>query len=141
MVDLNLITSAFISSYEPSTEESTKHVANMRLLHSMRLFNCFDILTMRITVQQIGPGYVTLHLQGLFGEFQILQTYVPVEPLVNRVLHRFYFPRGRSIFAKFIIWGESIMVIKRCDHDDDGLDFGVYRISSYIFYTRSSNVT
>lgn len=76
----------------------------------MKLFNRFDILTMFITVRQIGPGYVTLHLKSILGEFQILQTVVPVEPLMQRVLHRFYFPRGHSLFAKFIIWGEAIMV-------------------------------
>lgn len=82
----------------------------MRLRHSMKLFNRFEILTMTVVVRQIGPGYVTLHLKSILGEFQILQTVVPVEPLLQRVLHRFYFPRGHSLFAKFIIWGEAIMV-------------------------------
>lgn len=40
----------------------------------------------------------------------ILQTVTPVEPLVQKVIHRFYLPKGLSLFAKFAIWGESVMV-------------------------------
>lgn len=81
----------------------------MSLRHSLKLFNRYEVLTMYVTVQQIGPGYVQLLLKSWFGEFLILQTVVPVEPLIQRVLHRFYFPRGLSLFAKFVIWGESVM--------------------------------
>lgn len=90
--------------------EDRRHIADMNLRHSMKLFGKYEILTMNVRVQQVGPGYVQLFLSSAFGEFVILQTVVPVEPLMQRVLHRFYFPRGLSLFAKFIIWGESIMV-------------------------------
>lgn len=39
---------------------------------------------------------------------------VPVEPLVQRVIHRFYLPKGLALFSKFTIWGESVMVNIGC---------------------------
>lgn len=103
----------------------------MALTHSMKLFDKLQLITMDVSVKQVnliyfayqipqlntylfefkvGPGYVQLFLKSTYGEFVILQTVVPIEPLVQLVVHRFYFPRGMTFFAKFTIWGESVMV-------------------------------
>lgn len=39
--------------YEPSMEEERKHIADMKLRHSLKMFNLFELMTMNITVQQV----------------------------------------------------------------------------------------
>lgn len=49
---------------------------------------------------------------SIFGTFRIYQTITPIEPLLQKVIHRFYGPRWLAPFMKIFICGESIMVIK-----------------------------
>lgn len=102
-------THAWDAKWQASAEKGQEHIANIALKHSMKLFEKIQLVTMDVQVNQIGPGYVQLFLNSSFGEFVILQTVVPVEPMVQKVIHRFYMPRGMSFFAKFTIWAESIM--------------------------------
>lgn len=120
------------------TEESKQHLATMTLTHSIKLFNKIEVSSMDVNVRQVfvffklslpvystenvnvsfhkvGPGYVQLYITSSFGRFVILQTVVPVEPLVQRVIHRFYLPKGLALFSKFTIWGESVMVTECFD--------------------------
>jgi cholesterol 7-dehydrogenase len=59
---------------------------------------------------QIGPAYVELHMTTSLGTAIILQTLTPVEPLLQRVVHRIYCPPSLSLFSNFILYGESVMV-------------------------------
>lgn len=43
----------FLPRYEPSQEEDRKHIADMTLRHSLKVFNLFELMTMDITVQQV----------------------------------------------------------------------------------------
>lgn len=62
---------------------------------------------------QIGPAYVHLVLHSpTFGNFQIFQTITPVEPLLQKVVHRFYASRLMAPIMKFLIFGETVMVYK-----------------------------
>lgn len=45
------------------------------------------------------------------GRIEVLQTVTPIEPLLQKVVHRFYAPRILGPFMKFAVFGESIMVI------------------------------
>lgn len=65
---------------------------------------------MNVKAIQIGPAYVQLHLDTQFGKVVILQICCPVEPLMQKVVHRFYGPRGAGPFLKFLIYAESVMV-------------------------------
>jgi cholesterol 7-desaturase len=82
----------------------------MTLRHAIRIFNKIEVCSLGITAQQIGPGYVPLLMNTSFGPMICLQTVTPEEPLVQRVVHRFYGPRSIAWFAKFTLWGETIMV-------------------------------
>lgn len=82
----------------------------IELTHAIRLFNKFDICSMEVDVQQVGPGYVQLFISSALGQFVVLQTVVPVEPLLQKVIHRFYQRSFTAVISKFLIWGESIMV-------------------------------
>lgn len=97
------------AQWSACTEENKQHLATMTLTHSIKLFNKIEVSSMDVNVRQVGPGYVQLFITSSFGRFVILQTVVPVEPLVQRVIHRFYLPKGLALFSKFTIWGESVM--------------------------------
>lgn len=99
-----------IFSWEPG-EEKTKHIATIELTHAIRLFDKFEMCTLDVDVRQVGPGYVQLFLNSFFGQFIVLQTVVPVEPLLQKVIHRFYVRPYTAVFSKFLVWGESVMVI------------------------------
>ncbi|XP_033245607.1 cholesterol 7-desaturase isoform X5 [Drosophila miranda] len=59
---------------------------------------------------KIGPSYVYLTMNSsTFGQIQILQTITPIEPLLQKVVHRFYGPRWLGPLLKVFIYGESIM--------------------------------
>ena len=59
---------------------------------------------------QIGPGYVEMYMTTSLGTMIMLQTVTPVEPLLQKLVHRLYCPPLLSVFANFILYGESIMV-------------------------------
>ncbi|TMW46290.1 hypothetical protein DOY81_008628, partial [Sarcophaga bullata] len=59
---------------------------------------------------QIGPSYVQLHMKSpSLGRIEVLQTVTPIEPMLQKVVHRFYAKRILAPFMKFAVFGESIM--------------------------------
>ncbi|KAJ4449081.1 hypothetical protein ANN_00476 [Periplaneta americana] len=84
--------------------------ATMHLHHEVRLFNKVPVVNMDVRAEQIGPAYVELHLKSSFGTMTILQTVTPVEPLLQKLVHRIYCPPLLSLFATFTLYAESIMV-------------------------------
>ncbi|XP_050084957.1 cholesterol 7-desaturase nvd [Anopheles aquasalis] len=99
------------ASWNAPGEGDPAHVATMDLVHSFRLFDKLEVGKIDVRAQQIGPGYVQLMMNTGMGPFVVLQTVTPVEPLVQKVIHRFYAPRNlwNAIFQKFAIWAESVM--------------------------------
>ncbi|KDR22323.1 cholesterol 7-desaturase [Zootermopsis nevadensis] len=95
-------------SWQPSAD--AQHQATMKLHHEFRLFDKFPLIVMDVHVKQIGPAYVELYLTTSLGVVIILQTVTPVEPLLQKLEHRIYCPPSLSLFAKFILYGESVMV-------------------------------
>ncbi|XP_070136022.1 cholesterol 7-desaturase nvd [Drosophila bipectinata] len=96
------------SSWMPS--KNAKHLAEIKLSHSLQIFGRFNCFRMDISGLQIGPSYVTMEINSsIFGTFRICQTITPIEPLLQKVIHRFYGPRWLAPFMKIFICGESIM--------------------------------
>ncbi|XP_055371676.1 cholesterol 7-desaturase nvd [Condylostylus longicornis] len=91
----------------PETE--TKHLSKIFLQHSMRLFGKIDICSMDVSGNQIGPAFVVLHINTAFGSIIITQVVTPIEPLTQKVVHRFYGSRLSAPFMKFLIFAESVM--------------------------------
>jgi len=62
--------------------------------------------------QQIGPGISVMTFNSrVFGRAKIVLGIVPVEPLVQRLVHHIYAPRWQPIFiAKFILYSLAIEV-------------------------------
>lgn len=102
---------AWQASWNSPEEGAPPHIARMDLKHSFRFFNKLEFCTVNVKAFQIGPGYVQLVMQTSLGPMVALQSVTPVEPLVQKVIHRFYAPRnlGNAFFQKFAIWAESVM--------------------------------
>ncbi|KAH8379166.1 hypothetical protein KR009_003336, partial [Drosophila setifemur] len=96
------------ASWFPSDEY--KHLAEVRLKHALEIFGKFYCFQMDVTGKQIGPSCVCLETSSTtFGKFQIFQIITPIEPLLQKVVHRFYGPRWLAPLMKIFICGESIM--------------------------------
>ena len=60
---------------------------------------------------QFGPGTVSLEFNTIFGRGILYHMVTPLEPMVQRVLHRFYSANTLiHPYAKLILLGEAIMV-------------------------------
>lgn len=88
----------------------TKHISTLSLKHLLEIYPKVQFCQVDVIGVQIGPAYVQLHMKSIFGRFVAVQTVTPIEPLVQKVVHRFYGPRLISPFMKFIVIAESIMV-------------------------------
>ncbi|XP_017874530.1 PREDICTED: cholesterol 7-desaturase [Drosophila arizonae] len=95
------------ASWSPS---EAKHIGEIQMSHVFELFGKFKCFQMTIIGKQIGPAYVhlTLHSPSI-GSFQIFQTVTPVEPLLQKVVHRFYGNPKITALMKFLIFGETVM--------------------------------
>ncbi|XP_068157001.1 cholesterol 7-desaturase nvd [Drosophila tropicalis] len=93
-----------------SSKGPEKHIAEVTLSHKLEIFKNLYCFQMDVSGKQIGPSYVNLALYSpTLGHFRILQTIIPVEPLMQKVVHRFYGPRWMGPLMKIFIFGESVM--------------------------------
>ncbi|XP_071448706.1 cholesterol 7-desaturase nvd [Hetaerina americana] len=98
------------ASWAASREEGLEHTATMSLRHELRFLNKFLIMGNDVKAHQIGPGYVVLNIQTFLGRVIILQTVTPVEPMIQKVVHRIYGSKYViQPFANFMFLGETIM--------------------------------
>jgi hypothetical protein len=57
--------------------------------------------------EQIGPSLVHLHFESCMGKGVMIQYVLPVEPLLQKIVHVFYTERTwLAPHAKFVLWGE-----------------------------------
>ncbi|KAI9563174.1 hypothetical protein GHT06_010632 [Daphnia sinensis] len=85
------------------------HLAVTTIKHDLRLFGRIPFILMDVEAKQIGPGLVHLTMTTSLGRCVLVQTVTPVQPFVQRVLHRLYTsPTVIAPYAKLILWGEAI---------------------------------
>ncbi|XP_063231354.1 cholesterol 7-desaturase nvd [Bacillus rossius redtenbacheri] len=99
----------WIARWDPDETPGRAHVATMRLRHEIRLFQKIGVLGMDVRARQIGPAYVELDFTTSVGNMTILQCVTPLEPMLQKVIHRLYCPRHMYLYATIALWGESIM--------------------------------
>ncbi|XP_049306042.1 cholesterol 7-desaturase nvd isoform X3 [Bactrocera dorsalis] len=86
------------------------HVAVLQLTHYLQMFLKYKMFKMDIKAEQVGPSFVHLDIKSsILGHIDILQTVTPIEPLVQKVSHRFYARRGLGPMVKLMIFAESVM--------------------------------
>ncbi|KAL1130138.1 hypothetical protein AAG570_013076 [Ranatra chinensis] len=98
------------ATWEPSSEPGRHHVGISKLSHQITLFGKLKLATCLVDVYQNGPGYVELYFKTSFGPMVLLQTVTPVEPLLQKIVHRIYCPPLLSLYASFALFAESIMI-------------------------------
>lgn len=86
-----------------------KHQAIVTLNHSFQILEKYRLLSLEVTADQIGPGYVELYLKTAIGPVCILQTVTPLEPLLQKVVHIIYSPPLLGPYARIIFFGECLM--------------------------------
>ena len=97
----------------PEPDAQDQHVAVTTIRHDFRLFGRLPFILMDVEAKQIGPGLVHLTLGTTLGKCILVQTVTPIEPFVQRVIHRLYAaPSVVAPYANLILWGEAIMVQK-----------------------------
>ncbi|XP_026568371.1 cholesterol 7-desaturase-like [Pseudonaja textilis] len=98
------------AEWQPEPEPNG-HCSVMLLTHHVAFFGKpVPFLDLHVTARQIGPGLVTLALRHAFlGKGLIVQTVIPLEPLLQHVVHQIYYPRNiPSFIAKLILWAEGV---------------------------------
>nr|AVD30015.1 Neverland [Lepeophtheirus salmonis salmonis] len=95
-----------------SDDKTNPHIAKVSLNHKMIIFGRFQTMDLNVKAYQIGPSIVHLHFQSpFFGEGVMIQSIIPVQPFLQKVIHTFYTNRfWPPPLAKFVLWGESILL-------------------------------
>jgi len=53
---------------------------------------------------------VILNFKTSFGPIKLVQVVTPVEPLIQKVVHRIYCPVYLSLYASIVLFMEAVMV-------------------------------
>ncbi|CAG0925554.1 unnamed protein product [Notodromas monacha] len=116
LVDLHgFLSKIFTHSWTASWKQGDpSHTSTVALTHTGKVLNWrvpfMDIIS---NIEQKGPGIVILRFDSLFGLGQgvLVQTVTPVEPLMQRMVHRFYFSNPwLKIVGKIFLYGENVQV-------------------------------
>jgi cholesterol 7-dehydrogenase len=93
-------------------EEPNSHIGELRVAHDLGFLSWkLPFTRTNVVVHQVGPGLVNLHFKTPFGDVAIVQSVTPVEPMVQRMLHRVYCSRFVPTFvAKIILYVEALQV-------------------------------
>ncbi|CAL8128730.1 unnamed protein product [Orchesella dallaii] len=89
-VSWSFLKHGWAATWAPNSDPGREHEALMRVYHHIILFNKISCLHMPVDVHQIGPGIVHMHFDTIFGKGILIQNVTPLEPMMQRVVHRFY---------------------------------------------------
>ncbi|CAG0882321.1 unnamed protein product [Cyprideis torosa] len=89
-----------------------EHMTEIAMTHEVQLFGRFVTMSLKISVQQIGPALVYLKVYSpLLGNFLMMQTVTPQEPLVQKIQHRVFAPRWfPNFFVASFLHSECVML-------------------------------
>jgi len=91
-------------------EEERKHIGVLELIHALRLGK-YSVMQMKIIGEQIGPSLVHLNFNGCWGRGVMFQYILPIEPMLQKVVHVFYTnKKWIEPLAKISLWGEANML-------------------------------
>ncbi|VVC25110.1 Rieske [2Fe-2S] iron-sulphur domain [Cinara cedri] len=90
-------------------EENQKHVSILDLEHKLEILKKFTVFKMNVEAHQIGPGLVVLNFKTSFGPIKLIQVVTPVEPMIQKVVHRIYCPLYLSLYGSIVLFMEALM--------------------------------
>ena len=70
------------------------HTSHVTLQHTKTLFGKLKIFTLNLDALQIGPALVHLNFNSLLGKGVMIQYVLPLEPMVQKLVHVFYTQRS-----------------------------------------------
>ncbi|XP_065218407.1 cholesterol 7-desaturase nvd [Planococcus citri] len=105
----NLARHNWQASWISKTAPEEQHIGSMELYTDTVFFDKFKAFRMNVKSDQIGPGYVVLNVETFIGPMIILQTVTPVEPLVQKVVHKMFYPFVTSLYGTLTFFTESIL--------------------------------
>lgn len=97
--------------WAPETEEGQEHRARVELKHEMKVFGGIPLFSLNVVGEQIGPALVHLHFESFMGKGVMIQYVLPLEPMLQKIVHVFYTQRTwLAPYAKMVLLGESILL-------------------------------
>lgn len=89
-----------------------EHIGVLSLTHELRMFGkTITPINLKVEANQIGPGIVYLYFDSFFGRGVYIQSLLPVEPLVQKLVHNVYLDwKLPTLLAKFLMVSEAIQV-------------------------------
>lgn len=107
---LGIASHVWEASWQPG-EEPNVHIANLSVEHSLKLFGKFNLITLKVSVRQIGPAVVHLEFNTAFGRAVLLHSVTPIEPMLQKLTHVLYCDSTMPhIYSKSILLGEAVMI-------------------------------
>ncbi|ODM93888.1 Cholesterol desaturase daf-36, partial [Orchesella cincta] len=99
------------ASWTPNSEPGREHEAVMRVNHLIKIFNKISCFHLTVDVHQIGPGIVLMYFETIIGKGILIQNVTPLEPMLQRVVHRFYSsPTFLHPVGLLILYGEAVQI-------------------------------
>lgn len=96
--------------WRPLEGEGQSHRAVVELRHSMTVMGKLELFSLNIRGDQMGPSLVHLEMTSCMGRGVIVQYVLPMEPMIQKVVHLLYTERSwYAPYAKLVLWGESIL--------------------------------
>ncbi|XP_059093553.1 cholesterol 7-desaturase nvd-like isoform X1 [Tigriopus californicus] len=97
--------------WAPETEEGRQHRAKVELKHEMKVLGGIPLFSLNVVGEQIGPALVHLHFESFMGKGVMIQYVLPLEPMLQKIVHVFYTQRTwLAPYAKMVLLGESILL-------------------------------
>eukprot|EP00095_Tigriopus_kingsejongensis_P003629 maker-scaffold341_size202020-snap-gene-0.7 protein:Tk03629 transcript:maker-scaffold341_size202020-snap-gene-0.7-mRNA-1 annotation:"3-chlorobenzoate- -dioxygenase oxygenase subunit" len=97
--------------WSPETEKGSGHRARVELRHDMKIFGNLTLFSLNVVGEQIGPALVHLHFESFMGKGVMIQYVLPLEPMLQKIVHVFYTQRTwLPPYAKLVLLGESILL-------------------------------
>ena len=93
-----------------ASQEDQPHVGVSSITQDYLLFGRFPLVKTTVRAEQIGPSLTHLFIETAVGKSAFIFAVTPIEPMVQRIVHRLYTSPMVAPFAKLLFWGESIMV-------------------------------
>jgi len=88
-----------------------KHTAVSSVVVKFSVLGCTKYLKVVMIMKQIGPSCVHIDIDCAFGKALMIIQNIPVEPMVQKVVHTMYTEKSYSApVAKFFLYSESIQM-------------------------------
>lgn len=100
------------ANWTSNNDPERRHESLIELSHFISLFEGkINLFHMNVNIRQIGSGLVVLQFDTSFGKGVLVQSVTPIEPLLQRICHRFYSePKFIHPLGLLVLHGEAVQI-------------------------------